>query len=449
MSTTGNRQAVKAEALVACPSCGTQRGNRRKGWAPMILGGQVKGYTCPDCPTHDEPIRREPSGRFLAVVGTKGTDGKRVQYKRRFNTLSEARAWVEEVRLGAAGAGRSGRTYVDPSRMTVSTICQHWLARREAEVGKPGGIRPVTLAGYRSALFSLLAQVGDRVAREATADDIEGALRALATDGGRGGRALSHRTLTYALGALRQAFAYGQRQGWLTVNVAQLARAPRKHEQDGGARRAQRWAVGQLVTFRSHVDVGYSDGAAHAAEPWIVAGMRLTLCGMRRSEVLAVDWQAVDLDAGTVEVRASRTKTGTGTATAIGPVKVANSRRVVEVEQIHPGTVRALRALWLAQGRPAEGLVVRDSVGQPVHPDTYSRRFKTLCTEAEVAYPGSVHNVRHTLATALSEGGLSDVAGAALLGHDVATFRRFYLVTDTDAAAEAARAAGRLFASGT
>lgn len=55
--------------------------------------------------------------------------------------------------------------------------------------------------------------------------------------------------------------------------------------------------------------------------------------------------------------------------------------------------MRALRALWLAQGRPEEGLVVRDSSGQPVHPDTYSRRFKALCEEAEVPYPGSVPTV--------------------------------------------------------
>lgn len=49
-------------------------------------------------------------------------------------------------------------------------------------------------------------------------------------------------------------------------------------------------------------------------------------------------------------------------------------------------------------------------------------------------------------ATSLQEAGLPDVQGAALLGHDVATYRRFYLRTDEDAAAEAAAVAGRLFA---
>lgn len=57
-----------------------------------------------------------------------------------------------------------------------------------------------------------------------------------------------------------------------------------------------------------------------------------------------------------------------------------------------------------------------------------------------------MHNVRHTIATALQAAGVPDHAAAAMLGHDVDTYRRFYLVTDEDAAAVAASVAGRLFA---
>ncbi len=57
-----------------------------------------------------------------------------------------------------------------------------------------------------------------------------------------------------------------------------------------------------------------------------------------------------------------------------------------------------------------------------------------------------IHNTRHTLATALHEAGVPDHQAAALLGHDVQTYRRFYLMTDDDGAAEAATVAGHLFA---
>lgn len=57
-----------------------------------------------------------------------------------------------------------------------------------------------------------------------------------------------------------------------------------------------------------------------------------------------------------------------------------------------------------------------------------------------------VHNVRHSIAVALKEGGVSENKAASLLGHDLDTYRRFYLVTDDNAAAEGAAEAGRLFA---
>lgn len=58
----------------------------------------------------------------------------------------------------------------------------------------------------------------------------------------------------------------------------------------------------------------------------------------------------------------------------------------------------------------------------------------------------TIHNVRHTLATALKSAGVPDHRAAALLGHDVQTFMRIYLVTEDEGAAEAAEVAGRLFA---
>lgn len=443
---TGNRQRLPENALHVCASCLSPRGNVRKGWTQITRNDQVIGWTCASCPTVSEPIRRDITAtrvRFAARVNTTPSgDGKRRQILRTFDTLNEARSWVSEVRNGVQAAG--GRAYVDPSRFTVREVCERWLERRQADVGALGGIREVTLNGYRSALHSLLVLMGDKVARDVTPDDVETALRGLAHDGGRGGRGMAHRSIIYALGSLRQAFNYGMRQKWLSTNVASIARAPRKHGADGGSRRAKRWTTSQLTAFRAHVDT-YTYSAALAAEPWLVVGMLLTLCGMRRSEVMGLDWANIDLDAGTVTVAASRVKTGRGSATSIGEPKTANSRRTIQAETIHRGAARALRTLWLAQGRPEAGLVIVDAVGDPVHPDAYSRRFRALCEGAGVPYPGSIHNVRHSLATLLEEAAVPRNQAAALFGHDVATYLKFYVLADDEAAAEGAQALGRLF----
>lgn len=434
----------------SCTSCGRPRGNVRKGWNFDTRGSEVVGASCSDCPTWSEPIRREVTGervRFLAVVGARQSNGQRRQMKRRFDDLADARAWVAEVREGVAMASKRGSTYTDPHGLTVREVCERWLSARAAEVGTPGGIREVTLNGYRSSLHAPLLHLGDAVARDVTPGQVEAMLRALATVGGKWGRPLSHRSIVYSLGSLRQAFTYGIREGWLTSNPATFVRPPRAQHRTSGTSDAprQRWAPADLVRFRDEVDA-YGEGKRFAAEPWLRAAMRLTLCGMRRSEVLGLDWQHVALAVGSVEVAASRVKTGRGSATSLGEVKSERSLRTIQAEVIHPGTTAALRSLWLAQGRPASGLVIRDAVGEPVAPDLYSARFRALCASADVPVLRSIHNVRHTLATSLKTAGVPDHRAAALLGHDVQTFQRFYLVTDDEGAAEAAEVAGRLFA---
>ena len=448
-SRAGSRQRLPENAK-ACASCGTPRGNTRKAWTPVLREGRVVGWTCSACPRWGEPIRREAGGgrvRYLAVVtGSPAPDGRRRQLKRRFDSLDDARAWVEEVRSGVTAATGKAEGYSDPSRLTVREVCERWLAMRAEEVGTPGGLREVTLNGYASALHAPLLHMSDRVARDVRPGDIESMLRTLAREGGKWGRPLSHRSIVYALGSLRQAFNYAVREGWLKSNPAALAKPPRA-QHGSSTDHVLRWTPAQLAQFRQHADT-YGGGERFAAEPWVKAGMRLTLSGLRRSEVLGMSWERVDLDVGSVEVAASRVKTGRGRATAIGPVKAANSLRVVAVEAIHSGTTAALRALWMAQGRPSSGLVIRDAAGQPVDPDLYSARFRTLCRGAGVPVLRAVHNVRHTLATALEEAGVPEHHAASLLGHDVLTYRRFYLVTDATGAASAAEAAGRLFAIG-
>jgi len=438
---TGNRKALPDNAMKACASCGAARGTKTKGWANVTRAGAVVGFTCPECPTDEEPIRLEASGRFLVETWVRRQDGTRKKYKGRFAELSDAREWVVEVREDAAKVTAYDN---DPRKLTVRQLADRWLAKREAEVGTPGGIRACSLNGYRSSLSSLLDLLGDRRAREVTPDDVEAALLTLASVGGKRGRKLSHRSLVYALGALRQVFAYGLRSKWLKSSPAAEAKAPGQSHANSTAanvKALKRWTPAQLMAFRAYVDT-----LPLAAEPWLRVGMRLTLCGLRRSEVLGLDWSNVDMKTGAVRIVASRTKDGRSNTSTINEPKTENSRRTVQAETIHPGTAAALRTLWLAQGRPEAGLVIRDAAEDPVQPDAYSRRFVTLCEAAGVPALTRIHNTRHSLASALKEAGVPDNQAAALLGHDVATYTRFYLVVDDDGAAVAAQVAGRLFA---
>ncbi|WOP17409.1 tyrosine-type recombinase/integrase [Raineyella sp. LH-20] len=446
---SGSRRALPPReiALRVCAECGAKRGTKRVGWVEITRDGEVVGYTCPGCPEFDEPIRR--------MVGKSGAVSFRAVVKgqqRTFPTVEQAREWVAEARE----AGRAGHALPD-DQLTVQQLADRWLKRRQDETAAGLGVREVTIEGYRSALASPLAVIGNRRASDVTTDDVEGLLVALATKGGKAKRPLSHRSLTYALVTLRQVFAYGVKIHATKANPAADARVPKARKartaKAGGTTTAATqadkptWTGAQLVAFRDFVDE-HQAGKVAEADPWVRAGMRLTLCGLRRSEVLGLTWSAVDLKRGTVQIRASRVKTGAHGATATEGAKTKHSERTVRVDDMHPGTSKILRELWMAQGRPSgDSLVIVDNLGQAVAPDTYSYRFRALSKAAGLPDLGSIHRVRHSLALMLHSAGVVPNDGASILGHDVATHLSFYLPTNGDSAARGAAAVGAALAA--
>jgi integrase len=106
------------------------------------------------------------------------------------------------------------------------------------------------------------------------------------------------------------------------------------------------------------------------------------MCGLRRSKVLGLTWDCVDLDHGEIVVQAGRVLLD-GRPT--DDPKSAASRRTVPVEEIQPGTVallRSLRARQAADRLVLGGLSTRDrSVARRRAGDTcqargaYSDRF--------------------------------------------------------------------------
>lgn len=387
-------------------------------------------------PKANEPIRivETKSGpRYRAVVDAARRGAPRRQVTRTFDTLQDARAFVVETR-----AALSRGDFTAPSKITLRDLCEAWLEDREAESKTSGGIRIVSVNGYRSALDAPLRQIGDQPVQSISTTDIRELLRTLATTGGKWGRGLSHRSIVYALGTLRQVFAYGVEREVLSKNPAAPVKPPKR--KPGDKRAIVVWTVDELTAFRSYAD-------AHAGDPWLYVATRLTLCGLRRSEVLGLDWSHVNLTDGTVRIERGRVKTGRGKETAQDHAKSDDSHRTVPVESVHPGTKAALRELWVSQGQPTSGLVVVDRLGIPIDPDFYSRRFRALAKAAGVRDLGSIHNVRHTVATALHDRGVEPRKAASLLGHKVTTHLAFYVPTSDTGAAEAAAAAGELFAT--
>jgi integrase len=156
--------------------------------------------------------------------------------------------------------------------------------------------------------------------------------------------------------------------------------------------------------------------------------MRITYVrsGARRGELLSLTWtDDVDLEAGTLEVRRSRTAVQTDDGRRVydkaKPKSLASRRTItldthnVSVLKVHKRQQAAER---LAAGVPwtDEDRVFCKEDGTGLDPDRISARFTELCEEAEVRRV-RLHDTRHGMATLMLAAGVPIEVVSKRLGH--------------------------------
>lgn len=82
-------------------------------------------------------------------------------------------------------------------------------------------------SGYRSALSAPLIHAGTWRVQEITLADVRALVRLLGSEGGKWGRPLSHRSITYSLVALRQVFDYAIEKASSATTRPRERRRPR------------------------------------------------------------------------------------------------------------------------------------------------------------------------------------------------------------------------------
>ena len=163
------------------------------------------------------------------------------------------------------------------------------------------------------------------------------------------------------------------------------------------------------------------------------APLRLAvLYGLRRSELLAVRWSAVDAKRGTVRIERALVEVRGRPEWSSG--KNARSRRTIPIDE---SMVRALvsHRRFQAEERLAAGhewvdndLVVATRTGTPVSPGNFDQTLDRLVAKAGVPRLTS-HGLRHTAATHMVRhaGDIGEIRAAAdLLGHSPDMLMRTY-----------------------
>lgn len=332
-------------------------------------------------------------------------------------TRSEAeKKWIKEQAHIDAGER-------DPQRRTVNDLLDAWYASGSLSW------RPATRESYELTLTRFIRPaLGREVLDALNPRKVQVAFdqwrQAPRVDGKPG--TVGPSTAAYALRLLRQALTQGMKWQWVGQNAAMAVDKPPL------PRPTRLWwdATTAAAFLNATVDDFY----------WIAWALALTT-GMRQGEILGLRWIDIDWRAGSLVVEQIRSHKAQAT---FGKPKTARAARVVPLD----ADVVALLAVQQARQRALQhtlgsdyqdyGLVVATHNGTPVGPRNLVRAFKAAIVRAGVREI-RFHDLRHTHASLLLDGGTNLRVIADRLGHAQATFTaQTYAHAGLDAQREAA-----------
>jgi len=331
------------------------------------------------------------------------------------NKLDDLR---QQVQLGAAVP--TGRA------VTVGFYLEEWLTVTLPGEVLAGRLKRNTLASYTDQTRRhILPTLGNTALVELSPRQLRAWLSAKLTETSARGRPLSARTVAYLHGILRAALAQAVRDELLTRNPATLVRPPRHRSP----------TVVPLTVDEAHRLLAAASNHRLAAL-WLLL---LTL-GVRRGEALALHWNDLDLDAGTVTISRSLQRLPASNpspdqqATELVEVapKTDASVAVLPLPGQLVGALREHRRQQLRE-RLAAGcwdridVVFTTEIGTYLEPRNVTRSFGQLCQAASLR-PLRLHDLRHSAASFLLLQGVDLKTVQTMLRHTrLATTADLYL----------------------
>jgi len=323
---------------------------------------------------------------------------RRTRTKSGFSTKRDA-ATALRAAVTAHESGRSVRT----SRRTVENFLNEWHGAVRASV------RPSTWVNYRNYIDAyVLPAIGQTALQDLTPVRLNLLYGHLLTKGRvKAAGGLSAKTVQNIHRMLHRALRDAVKWDVMPRNVAEDASPPRSSRT-----RPKIWTPEQLGTFVEHV----RDDRFFAL--WLL----VATTGLRRGELAGLKRHDVDLRARTVSPSVPRVVVD-GRAIE-SEAKTASGERNLALD---PDTCEALRqyfVVWDSErellGQDTQLLFVWPN-GRPLHPDTITSLFHTLCKAAGLPRI-RLHDVRHSYASAALKAGIPPKVISERLGHSTAAF---------------------------
>jgi integrase len=336
-------------------------------------------------------------GGSYSVIVERNRDSVTGKRRREWHSGFRTKRDAETGRVEILGRLQRGE-YVAPSRLTVAAFLEDsWLPAREST------LRPSTHESYAGNVRThIIPAIGGHRLQGLDAATLT------AFYGERIRSGLSARTVRYLHTIIRLALADAVRWDLVVRNVADASTPPSASE--AKPQTMKTWSGNELRCFLDHV----REDRLYAA--WHV----LAMSGMRRGELLGLDWQGVDLEGGHLAI--IRTLIEGRREPRFSEPKTTRSRRSVALDRESVTILGEHRRRQLEERLawgPAchdNGLVFCREDGSAIWPRSFSRMFDRHVEKAGLP-PIRLHDLRHTHATLALASGVHPKVVQERLGH--------------------------------
>lgn len=350
-------------------------------------------------------LRKIAEGKYR--IDWRDVQGRR--YRKFFTTRKEADEHLTTVK-NTLKAG----TFIAPREIpTFAAVAREWLDGKKANA-----YRPATLEQWRVHLDNhLLAP--ERGIGLLRLDRIDvGTIERFAAE--RRSAGLAPQTVNKMLTTAAAVFKFAIRHRQAVTNPAEIAErlkvgAAELLDGDAGERTDAEVSADEVLSPEELRRL------LHAAPVGFHRTLLQTvaLTGIRHDEALALTWEDVDFEAGTLTVRRSlswaKIDKAEVTRAKFYPPKTKAGRRALDLP---PELVRALKVWRLACPKGELGLVFPTVEGKPAHRSNVIRYvLKPALKAAKIERAIDMHGLRHTFASIMLAKGEPITRVANLMGH--------------------------------
>lgn len=365
-------------------------------------------------------IYRAKDGRWVGATYAETNAGGRKRVVVYGRTRAEANAKLTALRRELDAGVR-----VSVENWNVEEYLSHWLDT----LVKPARA-PKTYQGYELAVRLHIAPlIGKKKLRALTVRDVRLMCETLRAKG------LQPRGVQFVHAVLRAGLQNAVRDELVTRNVAKLVQVP-----------APVYEVGRGLNPEQARKLLAAAKSDRLSALYVLA----VYLGLRRAELLGLQWRHVDLQDESLQV--VHTLQRVGGQLQLLPPKTRTSRRTVPLP---PSVVEALRAHKLAQGKERlaagsrwvdSGMVFSTTIGTPIEPDNLNRSWYRIRSVLDEPLP-RFHDLRHTCVTLLLTEGVAPHIVQQIVGHSgIDVTMTIYAHTSLDEKRKALRLLGERLA---